>query len=75
MSAGKLSRSIGLVFVLAAVFGGVGASVTGAEHGTGGSGTIASGEVTAVDSLSVKTEASKVRSEALIIRSFDFGWN
>jgi hypothetical protein len=36
MSAGKLSRLAGLVFVLAAFLGGGGAYVPGAEHGTGG---------------------------------------
>jgi hypothetical protein len=36
MSARKLSRFAGLVFVLAAVFGGVGAASAVAEHGAGG---------------------------------------
>jgi hypothetical protein len=37
MSARKLSRFAGLVFVLAAFLGGVGAAAEGAKHGTGGS--------------------------------------
>ena len=37
MSARKLSRLAGLVFVLAAVFGGVGATNVSAEQETGGS--------------------------------------
>lgn len=37
MSAGKLSRFTGLVFVLAAFIGGAGADHLGAEHETGGS--------------------------------------
>lgn len=36
MSARKLSRFAGLVFVLAAIFGGVGAASAVAEHGAGG---------------------------------------
>ncbi|GAB1689273.1 hypothetical protein [Krasilnikovia sp. M28-CT-15] len=36
MSARKLSRLAGLVFVLAALLGGAGASTVAAEHGTGG---------------------------------------
>jgi hypothetical protein len=68
MSAGKLSRFIGLVFVLVALFGGVGASVAGAEHGTGGAGTVAVGDVNAGG-------PSNVRSEALIISTFDYDWH
>jgi hypothetical protein len=37
MSKRKLSRFIGLVFVLAASIGGTSAYAFGAEHGTGGS--------------------------------------
>jgi hypothetical protein len=37
MSARKLSRLAGLVFVLAALFGGVGAAAAAAEHEAGGS--------------------------------------
>lgn len=40
MSAGKLSRVAGSVFVLAAIVGGIGASTPGAGHGTGGSGIV-----------------------------------
>ena len=40
MSAGKLSRIAGSVFVLAAVFGGIGATTAGVEHGTGGSDAV-----------------------------------
>jgi hypothetical protein len=42
MSARKLSRLAGLVFVLAALIGGTGAATASAEHGTGGSSTVAS---------------------------------
>ena len=48
MSARKLSRFAGLVFVLAAFLGGVGAAAEGAKHGTGGSN----------DSAAVVTAAS-----------------
>ncbi|RZU51921.1 hypothetical protein EV385_3758 [Krasilnikovia cinnamomea] len=41
MSARKLSRFAGLVFVLAALLGGAGAATLAAEHGTGGSATAA----------------------------------
>jgi hypothetical protein len=37
MSARRLSRLAGLVFVLAAIVGGVGAANFGAQHGTGDS--------------------------------------
>ena len=37
MSARKLSRLAGLVFVLAAILGGVGVGAASAEHETGGS--------------------------------------
>jgi hypothetical protein len=40
MSAGKLSRIAGSVFVLAAVFGGIGAAASGVEHGTGGTTSV-----------------------------------
>jgi hypothetical protein len=40
MSAGKLSRIAGSVFVLAAVFGGISATASGAEHGTGGTTSV-----------------------------------
>jgi hypothetical protein len=39
MSARKLSRVAGLVFVLAAILGGVGAASKVAQHETGGSAT------------------------------------
>ena len=49
MYAGKLSRFAGLVFVLAALAGGAGAHLAGAEHGTGGtSSTTNSGSLTVV---------------------------
>jgi len=41
MSARKLGRLAGLVFVLAAVFGGIGAA-TAAQHDAGGSTTVTS---------------------------------
>jgi hypothetical protein len=44
MSARKLSRLAGLVFVLAAVFGGGSAYASGAEHGTGGSTIVTEGK-------------------------------
>jgi hypothetical protein len=42
MSARKLGRFAGLVFVLAALIGGIGAATASAEHGTGGSSTVSS---------------------------------
>jgi hypothetical protein len=45
MSAGKLSRIAGSVFVLAAVLGGIGASTAGVGHGTGGSDAVSSMKV------------------------------
>jgi hypothetical protein len=42
MSARKLGRFAGLVFVLAALIGGTSAATASAEHGTGGSSTVAS---------------------------------
>jgi hypothetical protein len=41
MSARRLSRFAGLVFVLAAIVGGVGAASSGAQHGTGDSAVTA----------------------------------
>ena len=49
MSARKLSRFAGLVFVLAAIFGGVGAAT--AEHQAGGSAA----ETSAIQFLSLET--------------------
>jgi hypothetical protein len=40
MSAGKLSRIAGSVFVLAAALGGIDAASSGVEHGTGGSDAV-----------------------------------
>jgi hypothetical protein len=40
MSARKLGRFAGLVFVLAALVGGTGAATASAGHGTGGSSTV-----------------------------------
>jgi hypothetical protein len=42
MSARKLGRLAGLVFVLAALVGGTGAATASAGHGTGGSSNVAS---------------------------------
>jgi hypothetical protein len=47
MSARKLGRLAGLVFVLAAVFGGVNAAGYSAAHGDGATSTTALTEVTA----------------------------
>jgi hypothetical protein len=41
MSARKLGRLAGMVFVLAAVFGGVGVASAVAQHGAGGSASAA----------------------------------
>ena len=46
MSARKLGRFAGLVFVLAALIGGTGAASASAEHGTGGSSATASATAT-----------------------------
>ena len=45
MSARKLGRFAGLVFVLAALIGGTGAATARAGHGTEGSSTVASASV------------------------------
>jgi hypothetical protein len=42
MSARKLSRLAGLVFVLAAIVGGVGAASSSAQHGNGSTATAGS---------------------------------
>ena len=49
MSARKLSRFAGLVFVLAAIFGGVGAASAVTEHETGGAATTAAMPLTLLD--------------------------
>jgi hypothetical protein len=67
MSAGKLSRYTGLVFVLAAIFGGVGAADLGAEHGTGGSRNV-------VNSGFESAVALSGTSDAFAIRSIDYDW-
>jgi hypothetical protein len=48
MSARKLSRLAGLVFVLAAIFGGVGAASAVAEHGSASTASTAA-QQTALD--------------------------
>jgi hypothetical protein len=67
MFAGKLSRYTGLVFVLAAIFGGVGAADLGAEHGTGGSRILVSTGFESAVALSGM-------SDTYSIRSADFDW-
>jgi hypothetical protein len=64
MSAGKLSRLAGLVFVLAAFLGGGGAYVPGAEHGTGG--YIVNDEPITTDGLAPSSST---------IGTFDFDWS
>jgi hypothetical protein len=49
MSARKLSRFAGLVFVLAAILGGVGAASAVVEHETGGSAIAAATQFSASD--------------------------
>jgi hypothetical protein len=49
MSARKLSRLAGLVFVLAAILGGVGAAGAVAEHETGGAAHTAVVQVPLID--------------------------
>jgi hypothetical protein len=49
MSARKLSRLAGLVFVLAAIFGGVGAASAVAEHETGGAAATTATQLTLLD--------------------------
>jgi len=49
MSARRLSRFAGLVFVLAAILGGVGAAGAVAEHETGGASATSSAQLTLVD--------------------------
>jgi hypothetical protein len=68
MSARKLSRFAGLVFVLAAFIGGGGAYAYGAEHGTGGSSTATNGGSHA--SLVQADSRDRARS----FRTFDFDW-
>jgi hypothetical protein len=50
MSARKLGRLAGLVFVLAAVFGGVAAATAGAQHEAGGSTPV----VTSADAIQMR---------------------
>jgi hypothetical protein len=66
MSAEKLSRLAGLVFVLAAVVGGAGATAFGAEQGAGGSGVV----VTDAGTAAVLTPSST----GTISRTFEIGW-
>lgn len=66
MSAGKLSRFTGLVFVLAAFIGGAGVQDFGAEHGTGGSTVWSQG---AVDTAG----AALAGSVAYLPADFDWG--
>ena len=68
MSARKLSRFAGLVFVLAAFIGGGGAYAYGAEHGTGGSSTVTNGGTHAP--LAPTDSSTGAKS----FRTFDFDW-
>jgi hypothetical protein len=68
MSARKLSRFAGLVFVLAAFFGGGGAYVSGAEHETGGSSTVTNGGTYA------PLVPSGSSTGGTSFRTFDYDW-
>jgi hypothetical protein len=63
MSARKLSRLVGLVFVLVASIGGGGAYAYGAEHGTGGSRTV------------VVEKAVPPETSSGGVRTFEIDWN
>jgi hypothetical protein len=65
MSARKLSRLAGLVFVLAAVFGGGSAYASGAEHGTGGSTIVTDG---------TGAKSGSISSPPGGIRTFELDW-
>jgi hypothetical protein len=66
MSAGTLSRLAGLVFVLAAVAGGVGASELGVQHVAGGSAVVA-------DAGTTTTTAQQ--SDAPLFITFGIDWS
>jgi hypothetical protein len=66
MVATRLSRFTGLVFVLAAIFSGMGAYDAGAEHGTGGSSTVAD--------RGILGSASFINVQGESPAAFDFDW-